>query len=185
MQSGTFLIRPGENTRDNSRGKHWQFLPQPVLDEMNLLGRLRFRPQTYCASESQQQSSSFGDSSASCLGTAKKGAQCALVRSQFFKYKRIKKMLVGAVGIEPTTFGLKGRCSTTELRPSRECIRFYRARVEPATRDSPQTLYRTYTQNWFKARQDCARENQSAASPRPACVSPCFETVRARLRFQT
>ena len=27
------------------------------------------------------------------------------------------RMLVGAVGIEPTTFGLKGRCSTTELRP--------------------------------------------------------------------
>jgi hypothetical protein len=27
------------------------------------------------------------------------------------------KSLVGAVGIEPTTFGLKGRCSTTELRP--------------------------------------------------------------------
>ena len=27
------------------------------------------------------------------------------------------EMLVGAVGIEPTTFGLKGRCSTTELRP--------------------------------------------------------------------
>jgi hypothetical protein len=25
--------------------------------------------------------------------------------------------LVGAVGIEPTTFGLKGHCSTTELRP--------------------------------------------------------------------
>src|ERR1035437_7324296 len=25
--------------------------------------------------------------------------------------------LVEAVGIEPTTFGLKGRCSTTELRP--------------------------------------------------------------------
>ena len=24
---------------------------------------------------------------------------------------------LGAVGIEPTTFGLKGRCSTTELRP--------------------------------------------------------------------
>lgn len=37
--------------------------------------------------------------------------------SGFSKYKRIKKMLVGAVGIEPTTFGLKGRCSTTELRP--------------------------------------------------------------------
>jgi hypothetical protein len=29
----------------------------------------------------------------------------------------MKEMLVGAVGIEPTTFGLKGRCSTTELRP--------------------------------------------------------------------
>jgi hypothetical protein len=29
------------------------------------------------------------------------------------------KMLVGAVGIEPTTFGLKGHCSTTELRPCR------------------------------------------------------------------
>jgi hypothetical protein len=26
-------------------------------------------------------------------------------------------LLVGAVGIEPTTFGLKGHCSTTELRP--------------------------------------------------------------------
>lgn len=25
--------------------------------------------------------------------------------------------MVGAVGIEPTTFGLKGRCSTAELRP--------------------------------------------------------------------
>jgi hypothetical protein len=30
---------------------------------------------------------------------------------------REKGWLVGAVGIEPTTFGLKGRCSTTELRP--------------------------------------------------------------------
>ena len=28
-----------------------------------------------------------------------------------------ERKLVGAVGIEPTTFGLKGRCSTTELRP--------------------------------------------------------------------
>jgi hypothetical protein len=26
-------------------------------------------------------------------------------------------ILVGAVGVEPTTNGLKGRCSTTELRP--------------------------------------------------------------------
>jgi integrase len=29
----------------------------------------------------------------------------------------IQARLVGAVGIEPTTFGLKGRCSATELRP--------------------------------------------------------------------
>ena len=29
----------------------------------------------------------------------------------------MKEIMVGAVGIEPTTFGLKGRCSTTELRP--------------------------------------------------------------------
>ena len=29
----------------------------------------------------------------------------------------LEERLVGAVGIEPTTFGLKGRCSTTELRP--------------------------------------------------------------------
>ena len=33
------------------------------------------------------------------------------------KLLSMKEMLVGAVGIEPTTFGLKGRCSTTELRP--------------------------------------------------------------------
>src|SRR5215472_5346518 len=31
-----------------------------------------------------------------------------------------RKTLVGAVGIEPTTFGLKGRCSTTELRPCKK-----------------------------------------------------------------
>ena len=43
---------------------------------------------------------------------------------QFSKGNRINgtwndlaEVLVGAVGIEPTTFGLKGRCSTTELRP--------------------------------------------------------------------
>ena len=27
------------------------------------------------------------------------------------------RWLVGAVGVEPTTNGLKGRCSATELRP--------------------------------------------------------------------
>ena len=29
----------------------------------------------------------------------------------------INARLIGAVGIEPTTFGLKGHCSTAELRP--------------------------------------------------------------------
>ena len=43
--------------------------------------------------------------------------RCFWVPRFFFSYKKIKKLLVGAVGIEPTTFGLKGRCSTTELRP--------------------------------------------------------------------
>ena len=33
--------------------------------------------------------------------------------------------LVGAVGIGPTTFGLKGRCSTTELRPYKMVITSY------------------------------------------------------------
>jgi hypothetical protein len=32
-------------------------------------------------------------------------------------WQTLREMMVGAVGIEPTTFGLKGRCSTTELRP--------------------------------------------------------------------
>ncbi len=37
--------------------------------------------------------------------------------SKIHELLSMKEMLVGAVGIEPTTFGLKGRCSTTELRP--------------------------------------------------------------------
>jgi hypothetical protein len=37
--------------------------------------------------------------------------------SKGHKLLSMKEILVGAVGIEPTTFGLKGRCSTTELRP--------------------------------------------------------------------
>jgi hypothetical protein len=39
-----------------------------------------------------------------------------LVPTALLKYSELRS-LVGAVGIEPTTFGLKGRCSTTELRP--------------------------------------------------------------------
>jgi len=45
----------------------------------------------------------------------------ALVRVQSLQISGGNRLLslsvVGAVGIEPTTFGLKGRCSTTELRP--------------------------------------------------------------------
>ncbi len=37
--------------------------------------------------------------------------------SESLETEAIGDKLVGAVGIEPTTFGLKGRCSTTELRP--------------------------------------------------------------------
>ena len=38
-------------------------------------------------------------------------------REKSLSYSEQMGWLVGAVGIEPTTFGLKGRCSTTELRP--------------------------------------------------------------------
>jgi hypothetical protein len=42
-------------------------------------------------------------------------AFCRLTKS--LNHSQHMGWLVGAVGIEPTTFGLKGRCSTTELRP--------------------------------------------------------------------
>src|SRR5215831_12159309 len=42
---------------------------------------------------------------------------CPLIAPEDFYLVEEKEVLVGAVGIEPTTFGLKGRCSTTELRP--------------------------------------------------------------------
>jgi hypothetical protein len=42
-------------------------------------------------------------------------AFCRLAK--LLSYSEHMRWLVGAVGIEPTTFGLKGRCSTTELRP--------------------------------------------------------------------
>ena len=42
-------------------------------------------------------------------------------------------VLVGAVGIGPTTFGLKGRCSTTELRPYSAIVQLYRLRATAAT----------------------------------------------------
>ena len=42
-------------------------------------------------------------------------AFCCL--ADFVSSVESERKLVGAVGIEPTTFGLKGSCSTTELRP--------------------------------------------------------------------
>lgn len=62
-----------------------------------------------CSSRGEQQASSFSDSSAGGL----RGHEGLLVRprapSGFSNYSRIRKLLVGAVGIEPTTFGLKVR----------------------------------------------------------------------------
>ena len=51
------------------------------------------------------------------------GATCEALIAAFCRREKSlsccweKGWLVGAVGVEPTTFGLKGRCSTTELRP--------------------------------------------------------------------
>ncbi len=43
------------------------------------------------------------------------------------------KYLVRAVGIGPTTRGLKGRCSTTELRPQTEYIQMSKAKGRCST----------------------------------------------------
>src|SRR5208283_4313649 len=43
--------------------------------------------------------------------------QSLILQARTINNQAIYAVLVGAVGIEPTTFGLKGRCSTTELRP--------------------------------------------------------------------
>ena len=51
--------------------------------------------------------------------------------------------LVGAVGVEPTTNGLKGRCSATELRPWKMVTTFYTKQTDctcagwGATRENP------------------------------------------------
>src|SRR5579859_7501536 len=65
-----------------------------------------------CIARGEQQSGPFGVASASRVTLM---APCGPSKS--YKPLSRKEMLVGAVGIEPTTFGLKGRCSTTELRP--------------------------------------------------------------------
>ena len=47
-----------------------------------------------------------------------RGTQEVHGKTSLSKWIRCQSIrVVGAVGIEPTTFGLKGRCSTTELRP--------------------------------------------------------------------
>ena len=65
-----------------------------------------------CAPRSKQQSRSLSAPRASGLALLAPSGP-SKIQNLFF----MKEMLVGAVGIEPTTFGLKGRCSTTELRP--------------------------------------------------------------------
>jgi hypothetical protein len=40
-----------------------------------------------------------------------------IVQKSRTRWPLIDQFLVGAVGVEPTTNGLKGRCSATELRP--------------------------------------------------------------------
>ena len=70
------------------------------------------RSRSECSARGEQQSRSL---SASCASRLALMAPCGPSRS--YKLLFMKEMLVGAVGIEPTTFGLKGRCSTTELRP--------------------------------------------------------------------
>ena len=62
----------------------------------------------------------IGNVSAECW--AQLGRKTPPLRYEIRKSWRVRPtdstgLLVGAVGIEPTTFGLKGRCSTTELRP--------------------------------------------------------------------
>src|SRR5260370_25395217 len=64
------------------------------------------------ASRSEQQSRSSSATGAGCLTLM---APCGPSKSH--KSLLMKEMLVGAVGIEPTTFALKRRYSTPELRP--------------------------------------------------------------------
>src|SRR6267143_742590 len=53
-----------------------------------------------------------------CVSADGKGTPEVHGKMDLSKHMRFQSVrLVGAVGIEPTTFGLKGRCSTTELRP--------------------------------------------------------------------
>jgi hypothetical protein len=49
---------------------------------------------------------------------------CSYLLKVGFRARKVEG-LVGAVGIEPTTLGLKGLCSTTELRPYRQTPIFY------------------------------------------------------------
>src|SRR4029077_6641591 len=59
-------------------------------------------------------------------------------------------LMVGAVGVEPTTNGLKGRCSATELRPCK-AVRTY------------------YTKETYSTSAGCAsrRENDSVSAVVP------------------
>src|SRR6266852_8454961 len=95
--------------------------------------------------------------------------------AKFFRCVR----LVGAVGIEPTTFGLKGHCSTTELRPCRHGQHLTRKRL---TDDGPAVAQRP-RRVWFRQsyRYGFLKRHQIAGEPaaRPPRVgSPVKKRVR-------
>ena len=48
------------------------------------------------------------------------------VETLYWKIQNVKKKMVSAVGIEPTTFGLEGHCSSTELCGLADIIYFFR-----------------------------------------------------------
>jgi hypothetical protein len=96
------------------------------------------------------------------------------------------------VGIEPTTFGLKGRCSTTELRPWRANSRHVACSTERHGRR--RTGFRRLlilacgqqTSNLRPIRAHTTFRNVIGIRSQSAqVISPGFSAPRARLRFQT
>jgi hypothetical protein len=51
------------------------------------------------------------------IGLETQSESKSLFGDKAYQIANVYAVLVGAVGIEPTTLGLKGLCSTTELRP--------------------------------------------------------------------
>jgi hypothetical protein len=102
------------------------------------------------------------------------------------------RLLVGAVGIEPTTFGLKGRCSTTELRPWRANSQHASCTAERHGRH--RTEFKRLlilacgqeTSNRGSIHADPALRNLMWIRDQSAqVISPGFSAPRSRLRFHT